>query len=375
MTNQFLKFQINPVEYTINHDYIHLDHQESEFDNIKTKLNEAKSLLDDIPERDYTYISQSLDAYKTMKQVLSYKYRMQVVTNATIKIYELITQMQLIKNNRLTVFCNAELPGNFIIGINHYLKTMFKSAIFKWVASSYLSEKGTLGDNYGIFEYNRNNWLMDLTMNGNLMDKDNIIELSRRVLERFPKGVDLYTSDAGFDVSSNYNEQEEQTLLLNYGQILSGLLALNIGGSLITKQFTYFTIFNKSLLMLLSTLFDKLYVTKPVTSRPLNSEIYIVGIGFKGLSDPLKSYLIDKMTTVNPNIPLILYEPNNDLLESAEVIYGQQTEYVNNAYKLYEQKKPINTKNHKQLQEEWIKNNPMYTIDRRSYISYSKKHY
>lgn len=375
MTNKFLKFRINAVsDYVINNDNIKLDHQNDLFTGIQSKLNAAKSLLDDIPERDYTYISHSLDAYRTMKQILSYKYRMQIVTNATIKIYELIHQMQLIKGNKLTAFCNAELPGNFIIGINHYLKTMYNNAIFKWVASSYLSEKGTLGDNYGIFEFNRNNWLMDLTMNGNLMDKDNIIELSKRVLERFPKGVDLYTSDAGFDVSSNYNEQEEQTILLNYGQILSGLLVLTLGGSLITKQFTYFTIFNKSLITLLSTLFDELYVTKPVTSRPLNSEIYIIGKGFKGLNDPLKSYLMDKMNTLNPDIPLILYEPTDDLLHAAESIYGQQTEYVNYAYELYIQKKPISTADHKQIQEEWFSNNPVYNIDKRSYISYNKIH-
>lgn len=372
---EFIKFLVNPVtDYIFNVENIRLNYQDKEFAIIQNKLNSAKSLLDDIPENDYTYISQNLDAYKTMKQVLSYKYRMQIVTNATIKIYEIITQMKLIKSNKLTAFCNAELPGNFIIGINHYLKTMYKNATFRWVASSYLSESGTLGDNYGIFEYNRNNWLMDRQMNGNLMEKDNIIELNKRVRERFPNGVDLYTSDAGFDVSSNYNEQEEQTILLNYGQVLSGLLSLSKGGSLITKQFTYFTPFNKSLIVLLSTLFDSLYITKPVTSRPLNSEIYLIGIGFKGLHDPLKSYLLNKMEIINPEIPLILYEPNDDLLKSAEYIYNIQADYIMYAYKLYEEKKPINNNNHKQLQETWLYNNPVYIMDRRSYILYNKKH-
>ena len=127
--NQFLKFKINPLsDFITNIDNIVLDHHNSEFSEIRTRLDSAKSLLDDIPEHDYTYISQSLDAYKTIKQILSYKYRMQIVTNATIKIYELITQMKLINTNKLTAFCNAELPGNFIIGINHYIKTMYK----KW---------------------------------------------------------------------------------------------------------------------------------------------------------------------------------------------------------------------------------------------------
>lgn len=368
-----IKYQIKSVDYVINNDNKPLDHNDIEFDLIKTKLNAAKSLLDDIPERDYTYISQSLDAFKTMKHTLLLKYKMQIVTNATLKIYELITQLRLINSNKITAFCNAELPGNFIIGINHYMKTMYKNAIFRWVASSYLSEKGTLGDSYGIFEYNRNNWLMDRQMNGDITDKDNIIELSKRVLSHYPKGVDIYTSDAGFDVSNNYNEQEEQTLLLNYGQILTGLLTLSVGGSLITKQFTYFTPFNKSLIILLSSLFDILYVTKPVTSRPLNSEVYIVGIGFRGISEELTTYLINKMTDINPDIPLILYNPNDDLFNSAKEIYDQQTEYIKYAYKLYEKRKPINI-NYKLVQEKWLTDNPMYPIDKRHYISYNKKH-
>jgi hypothetical protein len=371
----FIKFLINNVnDYIINFENIKMDHQNSEFDNIKNELNAVKSLLDDIPERDYLLISQNLDSYKTIKQVINYRYKMQVITNATLKIYEIITQMKLINTNTLTLFCNAELPGNFIIGINHYIKTMYKNSIFRWVASSYLSDAGTLGDSYGIFEHNRNNWLMDRTMDGNLMNKENIIELTKRVLKRFPKGVDLYTSDAGFDVSNDYNKQEEQTILLNYGQILSGLLTLSIGGSLITKQFTYFTPFNKSLIILLSTLFDQLYITKPVTSRPLNSEIYLVGIKYKGISDKLKTFLIDKMDTLNYEIPLILYEPNNDLLLSAKYIYNIQINYINYAYGLYKNNEYIDPKEHKKYQDMWLLKNPIYTINKRDYIPYNKKY-
>lgn len=366
------KYKISSVsDYIINTDNVHLDHQDVEFDVIKNDLNSAKSLLDKIS--NYDIISQKLDVYKTMRQLISYKYRMQTVTNATLKIYEIISQMNLIKTNKITAFCNAELPGNFIIGINHYIKTMYKNGIFRWVASSYLSNVGTLGDYYGIFEFNRNNWLMDTQMNGDLTDKDNILELTNRVLNRFPNGVDLYTSDAGFDVSSNYNEQEEQTLLLNYGQILSGIFTLMPGGSLVTKQFTYFTPFNKSLITLLSILFDELYITKPVTSRPLNSEIYLVGINFKGINDELKNYLINRMPYINHDIPLILYDPNKDILNSAKELYYKQIEYLHYSFSIYENKTLINTEDYKKLQDQWIIDNPIYLIDKKNYISYNKK--
>jgi len=372
--SEFKKFYINPIsDYVINFDNVTFVDQNDEFNNIKNTLNNAKNLIDNVNENDYSYISRKLDVYRTMKQLLSYKYKMQIVTNATIKIYEIIHQMNLIKNKEISVFCNAELPGGFIIGINHYIKTMYKNSIFKWVASSYLSEKGTLGDTYGIYKYNKNNWLMDSIMNGNIMDKDNIIELTNRVLSRFPNGVDLYTSDAGFDVSNNYNEQEEQTIVLNYGQILVGLLTLSTGGNLITKQFTYFTVFNRSLIMLLSTLFDKLYITKPATSRPLNSEIYIIGIEFKGINDPLKSFMINKLTNIDPDIPIIIYKPNTELLTIAYYLYvDQQTTYINYMYNTYIQKKMIITTGYNKIQEKWIKNNDIKIINTKDYIPYNK---
>ena len=367
MTN-FAKFKIDPVEYILNTDNIITNSDDNNYSELHKKLNQTKSLLDNIPEKEYARISQKLDIFKSMRQVLSFKYKMQIVTNATIKIYELITQMGLINSNKLTAFCNAELPGNFIIGINHYIKTMFKTSSFNWVASSFISNSGTLGDSYGIYEFNKNNWLMDSTMNGDITDPNNIIEISKRVLSRFPKGVDLYTSDAGFDVSSDYNKQEEQTITLNYGQILAGLLTLSIGGHLVTKQFTYFTEFNKSLIILLSNLFDEFYITKPSSSRPLNSEIYLVGKGFKGISSDLKEYLLSKVTLINIDIPLILYNENVNLFESMSYIYERQISYILYVNDIYINKKMIYI-NYKDLHQEWLHKNPMYVINKLNYIN------
>jgi len=371
---QFLKFKIDPIlKYTLNYSNVELNHNNDEFDEIREMLNSRKTLLDSIPEKTYSYISQNLDSYRNLRTLLALHYSMQVVTNATIKIYEIITQMDIIKKNDISVFCNAELPGNFIIGINHYLKTIYKTSTFKWVASSYINNKGTLGDTYGIYKCNKNNWLMDENMDGDITNKINVINLSEKVLSRFPNGVDLYTGDAGFDVSNDYNKQEEQTILLNYGQVLCGLFTLSIGGSMITKQFTYFTPFNKSLIMLLTTLFKQLYITKPSTSRPLNSEVYIIGIGFKGINDQLKLYLLNRMSDIDPDIPLIIYSSNEYLVNSASEIYFNQIDYIECAYKIYNEKKKIKTEDYNQLHKDWLFYNPIFNIDKNDYLPYYKK--
>ena len=55
---------------------------------------------------------------------------------------------------------------------------------------------------------------------------------------------------------------------------------LKNGGTLVTKQYTFFKWENISIHAILTNLFRKVYIAKPITSRPANSETYVVGINF-----------------------------------------------------------------------------------------------
>jgi hypothetical protein len=116
--------------------------------------------------------------------------------------------------------------------------------------------------------------------------------------ESIHSGATLYTSDAGIDVSGDYNRQEEHTAVLNFGQIVCGLLSLAPGGALVTKQYSFLTEFNREVITLLGALFDRLRVAKPVTSRPANSELYLVGTGFRGVGRALAEGLLDTLTVL-----------------------------------------------------------------------------
>jgi hypothetical protein len=131
---------------------------------------------------------------------------------------------------------------------------------------------------------------------GDVTDPTTVISLGIGVKSRFGNtaGAVLYTSDAGIDVTGDYAGQEENTSAINYGQIISGLLSLAPGGNFVTKQYTFFTPFSRSLIALVAGFFDETYITKPATSRPGNSEIYLVGKGFKGLSMELTEALTER---------------------------------------------------------------------------------
>ena len=282
------------------------------------RLNSAKNQLNNIPKDIYTTINQTLDLYRNLRNIMSRKYSMFDATNASLKMYEMLMRMNLVNcsnltDNTLNSFSNAELPGAFIIAINYYLKSKCRDKRFNWLASSYLPEAAAsvgdvtiLEDKFKLYAMNRDRWLMgprpnalpkgidDIT--GDVTDPDTVISLGIGVKQRFENtsGAILYTSDAGIDVTGDYAGQEENTSAINYGQIISGLLSLAPGGNFVTKQYTFFTPFSRSLIAIVAAFFDETYIAKPSTSRPGNSEIYLVGKGFKGLDKDITSALIER---------------------------------------------------------------------------------
>ena len=218
-----------------------------------------------------------------------------------------------LEDNTLNAFSNCELPGAFLIAINYYIKTKCSGKVFNWLASSYLpaaaAQKGDntiLEDKFKLYETKRDRWLMGPRPNalptniedisGDVTDPDTVISTAISVKSKFinTSGAMLYTSDVGIDVSNDYSNQEVATASINYGQIISGLLSIAVGGNFVTKQYTFFTPFSRSLIAIVASLFEETYIVKPVTSRPGNSEIYLVGKRFKGISEEMTKALIER---------------------------------------------------------------------------------
>jgi hypothetical protein len=145
-------------------------------------------------------------------------------------------------------------------------------------------KKDPTGDRYGIFENNRDHWVMGERHNGDVTDIDTIEIIEDQLFSVNPNGVDLYTSDIGIDVSDDYKHQEELNTLENLGQIILGLKLLKQHGNMFIKVYTYFTDYNLSLLVILRLVFDFMYIAKPLTSKPTNSEVYLVCKGYRGIT-------------------------------------------------------------------------------------------
>ena len=109
------------------------------------------------------------------------------------------------------------------------------------------------------------------------------------------KGVDVYTADLGLGVGDDHNRQEQIQAHANLGQIMSALMTLREGGCMITKQYTTFEPITISIIIVVASLFDKFHIIKPHTSRKANSEIYLFGRGFRGMSNELEESLLNKI--------------------------------------------------------------------------------
>jgi 23S rRNA U2552 (ribose-2'-O)-methylase RlmE/FtsJ len=119
---------------------------------------------------------------------------------------------------------------------------------------------------------------------GNLYNPDNLINFRSIVCEDV-ESLDLVTADGGFDFSSDYEHQETTIKQLLYAEIMGAMLTLRRGGTFILKIFDCFEPATMDLLWILACRFDTVYITKPYSSRPANSEKYAVGVGFRGLAD------------------------------------------------------------------------------------------
>jgi DNA-directed RNA polymerase II subunit RPB2 len=407
-----LTSDLTPIPSAESTDFITLEPaQENNWFKLNDEINAAKSNLDAIPPNVFSKLTYALDTYARLRGIVVKNYNMENATNAALKMYELICQMELLTNGSaigtdlscmpaVQAFCNAELPGAFIIAINHFMKTKCVSSQFDWIASSYLpaaamqaGDATILEDKFKIYERNRLHWLMgpapnglpdgEAPVTGDVTDAHVINTLGNAAHQRFGEndGANLYTSDVGIEIASkDANRQEELTAFVNFGQILTGLLALAVGGHFVTKQFTFVTPFSRSLIAIIASLFEETYITKPKTSRPTNSEVYLVGKWFKGISPELAKALLDrceayrtldKLPTTWGSLlqPEVLARVDVDILLAAQEVHGEQQVAflgeIADAYRagLSEQGKIVNIYEDK-AQKMWLDENPLLVIAR-----------
>lgn len=296
---------------------------------LKDKINAEKNKISPIRDdpgsnRKFDSVSSACNKYEDLRGrrgVLVQNYNAEIVTNAWMKMYECMSLLEEPILSKLSKNANedhksfhsfhiAEAPGNFMVAMNHYLYSHYPNLDWRWLANSYrdLYSSNTyyLTDTYGLIQQHKDRWVFGADGDGDITSSANIRSFAAKVQSEFGTpgkstsilgGLHFITSDVKFvppDV--NYDEEEFQNIPVQMGHMLSSLVTLRKGGVCMLKEFSFFEAPKMSHLYLLANCFQKLYIVKPETSRPANSEVYVFGIGYKkNLTDLQIDVLYDIM--------------------------------------------------------------------------------
>jgi hypothetical protein len=138
--------------------------------------------------------------------------------------------------------------------------------------------------------------------NGDLTDPKTIKLFSDNFIK---DKAHLVTADGGFHWK-NENIQEQEAMKLILAQIVLALKIQAIDGNFVCKIFESFTQTTLKFIAILCSLYNEVYIVKPIMSRKSNSEKYAVCIGYKGTSEKninnIESVLELALTKKNENI-------------------------------------------------------------------------
>jgi hypothetical protein len=187
------------------------------------------------------------------------------MTNAFMKMWEFLKYIKL-NSESLTLLDIAGAPGMFVIAADNYLRKNYDGKELDWYSCS-LSGGSALEDKYGLYKNNPERY-----MDCDVTNEDDL----KKCIEKFPKCM-LVTGDIGMFHDDDFNKlQEESHFDVQYGQMVLALNMVERGGNCFLKMYTY--VYNETLLILdiLCQYFKKIEVVKPLTSRIINDESYII---------------------------------------------------------------------------------------------------
>jgi hypothetical protein len=149
---------------------------------------------------------------------------------------------------------------------------------------------------------------------GDLYNKANLDYMS----DNLPK-MHLITADGGFDFSNDFNGQEESSIKLILCEIYSAFVLQEEGGSLVLKIYDMFHEHTLKIVSLLKIYYENIYIVKPLSSRPANSEKYLVCTGFS-MSDASTLFALGNL--VGQYGDVALNEFFNSIQHNAGVLHG-----------------------------------------------------
>lgn len=300
-------FILPKINFTYKSDEVTDNINQKEYDTLVTYKNK----IDELNNHKMWDKSKKLSNEYELIHLPNKKMRGQSIakyeplSRSYFKLWEMIVDFKLLLKDGDYVMCGlAEGPGGFIEAYANFRKKKFnkQDKIFGMTLKSvnkdipgWKKSKTFLNENPNItITYGEDN-------TGNIYNLDNIKSL-RKLVDN--NNVDFITADGGFDFSIDFNKQEQLAYRMIFCEIVTALSIQKLGGTFICKIFDIYTNLTIQFIYLLGYFYDEVFITKPFTSRPANSEKYIVCKGFKGITEEYleELFIIVKKWCITENI-------------------------------------------------------------------------
>ena len=306
---------IDSYSFTAKTDRSYLQDQ-----RFKEEVNATKKLIESIPRGSWVRAVRFTNPYETVVE----NHRSRKISRAYYKLREIVKDFRLEFEDvhDLHTLHLCEGPGGFIEAMVDIRNKQDKA--LQWTGITLKNENIK---NNEIPDFVSNLDMSNITYGadgtGDLTNTENISFLGEFMQE---KGMPhLITADGGFDVSSDHSSQEEQSYKLLLCQVVAALECQRLGGAFIMKVFDCYSNEMTELLYILSIHYSEVHMTKPYSSRPCNSEKYVVCKGFKGITQKERKML--KMFIENYDQITIKQQPNDLYVDTLSHI---NTTYSNN---------------------------------------------
>lgn len=227
------------------------------------------------------------------------------LSRSFFKLWEMLHDLSLLKEhiNPIVTAHIAEGPGGFIEAVLLYRDKYYYSncrhsnknldKIFGITLKSTKKEiPGWRKFGYFLKQYPNVKICYGSDGTGDIYKVHNVVDFIKTVGTGTCQFV---TADGGFDYSIDFDHQEQLSYRIILTEIVIALSIQKLSGSFVCKFFDTYTLFSIKLLWLLNCSYEEVIIIKPYTSRPANSERYVIA---KNYLKNIPSYYIDQLFSV-----------------------------------------------------------------------------
>ena len=288
------------------------------------------------------------------------------INNSFLKLWEILSTFNLISHKAVTfkVLHLCEAPGQMIVCTKYWVeqnceKLSASLENYDWMANSlnpynyetrqkYAAQFGNVfSDNYGLIKDNYDKWLWGADNTGDITNVTNIKSIMNTVKKQWMGGngskLDLIISDGSISINMKSHMNSLYIQKLDLAQLITVIACSSIDGNCCVKHYIPYkdisdigsssdsihnTVESSSFfigyLYMYYIAFDSVSLYKPNTSNPNNGEFYVIGKGFKGISEEelknlmtiLSTFTLNSCIIEKEHIPETFIRQINNFLES-----------------------------------------------------------